>query len=656
MKRIFTLLVLALLGSNISFGQTVYRSITSGAWNANTTWEISTDGGTVYNPTTGSQVPTTNNSVIIQNGHTVNIPASITGNCLNLTINSGGVLTDNGLARSVRPGASSSGTAGTVASLTNNGTYGGATDQLGIELPVTCAVLTLTGNGVYNTGRIRAITGNSNNPSSATAGHANSAQLIVDRDINLRVANYAFSAPNSTVSATDVITFTINSGKTVFVTNASGRWENTLMSTDAVATGGIYTYNVNGTLDLSATTATSSFIPYSNASSAINVNINGIVKLGTSFKADTVNTSAGAISLTIGNGGLLDGTLTTSFNANRRGTASGNIFFVTTGTGAIKRTVGATDTEFPIGTSTTNFNGVIINNAGTSDAFTVSVKNTLDNPVNNATKIVTKQWTISEAVAGGSNATIKLSWVTADQAAGFNPAGTVVVARWTGSAWQTTAATVTGTGTVTDPYVATASGFTAFSPFIVANAAALPVSFAGAKAYAKEKGVQVEWSIATESNISYYAVERSVNGKDFSSIGIVESKGNNSSLTSYSFFDATPIAGTNYYRIKALDKDGSFKYTAIMQVNISKGKADVIIAPNPVRNNDLNVQLSGFAKGNYTVRVLNNVGQVVFTAQVAAENGSISQTFRLPGNIRTGVYTLQVAGNDINLNKKIAIE
>src|SRR5205809_555445 len=101
MKRIFTLgffLCCILFTSSVS-AQTVYRSITSGAWNANTTWEISTDNGVNYNPTTASQVPTTNNSVIIQSGHTVNIPASITGNCLNLTINSGGALTDNGLAR-----------------------------------------------------------------------------------------------------------------------------------------------------------------------------------------------------------------------------------------------------------------------------------------------------------------------------------------------------------------------------------------------------------------------------------------------------------------------------------------------------------------------------------------------------------------------------
>lgn len=658
MKKIFTLLFLSCTLFALKVGaQTIYKSAQTGAWNSASTWLVSTDNGVSYNP--AAATPTSNNSVIISAGHTVNIPSNITAGVLNITIEAGGVLTDGGIARGVRPGTSSSGTAGTVATLTANGTFGGSSDLSVLEVPNTAASVTVTGTGTINIGRIRFITTNNNYPTSAIAGHANSAQLIIDRDINLKVAgNYAFSGPNSSVAATDVFVLTINAGKTVTVSDPGSRWENTLMATGGAATGGSYTYNINGTLDLSATTATSAFIPYSNASSAINVNVNGTVKLGTIFKADTVNTSAGSISLNIGNGGLLDATNSTTFQSNRRGTASGNIFWVVSGTGALRRTVGGVDTEFPIGTSTNNYNGVVLNNAGTSDTYTVGVSNTVSNTsgMPDATKIVNKQWSIVEGTAGGSNTTVKLSWVTADQGTNFNPASLVSIARWNGTGWQYFPATVSGTGTTADPYVATSttgftSDFTAANPFIVVNNAALPVSFYGVKAFSKDKGVQVEWLVSTEVNTAGYVIERSANGKDFSPISNVAAAGN----TSYSVFDATPIAGVNYYRIKATDKDASLKFSSVVAVNILKNKAEIVVAPNPVKNN-FNLQFAGLEKGNYTVKLVNSVGQVVFTQQVNVDAAALSKSFTLPAGVKNGIYTIQIVGSDFNTSKRIVVE
>jgi hypothetical protein len=184
----------------------------------------------------------------------------------------------------------------------------------------------------------------------------------------------------------------------------------------------------------------------------------------------------------------------------------------------------------------------------------------------------------------------------------------------------------------------------------------LPVRFAGSSVSQVEASVKVSWQVATESNILRYDIERSIDGREFTTIGSQNSKGNNNTLVNYSWMDNSPAYGTNYYRIKAVDKDGSSTYTSTMKINTTRSKIDVIVAPNPIRNNEMNVQLSSLTKGSYTVRVINNMGQVVFNSKVATEGGSLSQAFRLPATIKGGVYTLQVAGNDINLNKKIVIE
>jgi hypothetical protein len=69
------------------YGQTSgdYRSKVTGNWNESTTWE-SYDGADWVN---ASSTPTSTNNVSILSGHTVNVPASTTVECSNLTVNSG---------------------------------------------------------------------------------------------------------------------------------------------------------------------------------------------------------------------------------------------------------------------------------------------------------------------------------------------------------------------------------------------------------------------------------------------------------------------------------------------------------------------------------------------------------------------------------------
>ena len=463
------LLCLQLIGE----AQTAYRSTGSGTWATISLWEKSTDNGVTW--TAAIAAPTSNQSVTIRSGHTITLDA--TKSCLGLTIEAGARLSTGAGAFTIRPGTSSSGTAGTITVLQNDGILGGTGELMVLELPVTCAQLTVSGAGTCEIGRIRALTGNNNFPASAIVGHTNDARLIVDQNIKLNTdANYVFSEPNSAVNTTDVFIFTINAGKMVTSSAAGAKWENSLMSSNAVFNGGSYTYNVNGTLDLSAnTTGTSAFIPYGNTASSITVNISGLVKLGANFKADTVNTSLGAISLNLLNAGVLDASLTTNYKVGKKPDGSGtlgavkDLIFGMEPTASIKQTVSAVQVKFPLGlSSSSTSNTAYVTNSGTPDIFSVAIKGTIDHPAPTSS-VVNRQWTISEAVAGGTVGTIALSWTTADQAACFNSAATMSILRWTGSIYEAHGATVTGTGTANDPYIATASGFTAFSPFIVAG-------------------------------------------------------------------------------------------------------------------------------------------------------------------------------------------
>jgi uncharacterized membrane protein len=115
------------------------------------------------------------------------------------------------------------------------------------------------------------------------------------------------------------------------------------------------------------------------------------------------------------------------------------------------------------------YSPVKLNNSGTADIIGVGVKTGFDVPVGDATKVVNKQFTVLPATPGVTNLAISLGWVTASQAAGFNSAGSIVDGRYSAGVWTETAATLSGAGTVANPYFAKVSGITSFGTFGVAN-------------------------------------------------------------------------------------------------------------------------------------------------------------------------------------------
>lgn len=109
----------------------------------------------------------------------------------------------------------------------------------------------------------------------------------------------------------------------------------------------------------------------------------------------------------------------------------------------------------------------------------------------------------------------------------------------------------------------------------------LPVEWSYFHAKPHEEDVSLNWGTQTESNNHYFEVEWSMDGKQFTSIGAVEGTGNSQIEQQYSFMHKRPGSGLHYYRIKQVDYDGSFDYSAIQSVKLY-GKTLVSFFPNPV--------------------------------------------------------------------------
>ena len=179
----------------------------------------------------------------------------------------------------------------------------------------------------------------------------------------------------------------------------------------------------------------------------------------------------------------------------------------------------------------------------------------------------------------------------------------------------------------------------------------LPVTIIDVKAFIKDKGVQVEWKTANEQNLAVYEVEKSSDGINFKKVGTVNPTG----TTNYSWFDANPNEGNNYYRLKLLDFNGSFKYTKVVLEKIYKDKNQFIITGNPIKNKTINLKLENVDKGTYYVIVYNEIGQQIANKTVVHNGGSDLQTINL-ANAQKGTYQVIIEGNSFKENKTIIVE
>jgi hypothetical protein len=401
-----------------------------------------------------------NTNVVIMTGDTISL--DILGHASKLTIQKWAILnsTTNASSGNLNSLEAGGGTASNPDTLENDGVFGsttGTNDGIALAIPTTCSNLVLTGTGVTSIGAIR------------PAGYNAALTFELAQNASVNNKGVAFSAtPIVDSNATaDNITFNIDTGKTLIIANTGGKLQG--VSVDGI--GGNYTYNVKGTLDLSATADTSAIEPFAaSAGSVITTNISGKLKLGSGFdgagsatNSPNAASGSGKVAFDILAGGLVDATNTTYLNM-------GTNFFETDGTGVLKRKVDNLGQIFPVGAAgSSTYNPVTLNNKGTVTNFSVSVQNTASNDLlPNPSKVVNKQWMITPDDAG-SDVTVEPAWLFGDQSQGFNPAQSIAVLNYNGTSWVETSAKLSGQGTDANPYIAAAPGYTTFGMFVVAN-------------------------------------------------------------------------------------------------------------------------------------------------------------------------------------------
>ncbi|WP_025763396.1 T9SS type A sorting domain-containing protein [Dyadobacter tibetensis] len=197
-------------------------------------------------------------------------------------------------------------------------------------------------------------------------------------------------------------------------------------------------------------------------------------------------------------------------------------------------------------------------------------------------------------------------------------------------------ASTLSSGSITTDLAGTPGNYTVYT--LAGKTDPLPVTLAQFQATKENRNTLLNWVTTSETNSSHFDIERSANGKIWNQIGRIFSNQETAVEQHYHFLDKSPLSGENLYRLKMVDRDKTYSYSRIRNINFETSESPLAIYPNPA-NEFVRIaepdQVSGLslvdAKG---------VHLWPHTSKLDSE-GQISVA-----NLNPGVYTLLVVRKD----------
>jgi hypothetical protein len=192
-----------------------------------------------------------------------------------------------------------------------------------------------------------------------------------------------------------------------------------------------------------------------------------------------------------------------------------------------------------------------------------------------------------------------------------------------------------GTGLLTCAVVAS-------DTLLVANTSGclLPLSLGDFTAKLIQNDVQLNWNTFNEINTSYFDIQRSYDGTNFTSAGNMPASGNSGNQKSYAFTDNAVLKGSViYYKIVTYDLNGQFSSGKIVSVNTKQLINSVHVYPNPARDY-VHIDFAAL-KETFAITIIDNSGKVV--SQTNFTTLAQNQVFKfIRGNLSNGVYFIRI--------------
>ena len=165
--------------------------------------------------------------------------------------------------------------------------------------------------------------------------------------------------------------------------------------------------------------------------------------------------------------------------------------------------------------------------------------------------------------------------------------------------------------------------------------------------------ITLTWTVADNETANSFEVERSFNGRDFTTVAVVfasEKRGNEK----YMFYETTTGTDKVMYRLKMIDKNHEVDYSRILIFQLKSATTNNIkIIGNPV-NDKLTFSYTSSAAQMVDLKVYDISGRILLKNKVNSLEGSNVISLPLSSTFKAGMYVLEVNnGTEIQTSKFI---
>ena len=167
----------------------------------------------------------------------------------------------------------------------------------------------------------------------------------------------------------------------------------------------------------------------------------------------------------------------------------------------------------------------------------------------------------------------------------------------------------------------------------------------------KNNKVTLNWTVADNEISSNFEIERSFNGRDFTSVGVVVAS-EKMGTENYMFYETTSGTDKVMYRLKMIDKNQKVDYSRVLIFQLKSSTTNNIkIIGNPV-NDKLTFSYTIPATQMIDVKVYDISGRVLLNKKVNSLEGRNMISLPLSSTFKAGMYVVEVNnGTEIQSSK-----
>ncbi|WP_205510702.1 T9SS type A sorting domain-containing protein [Longitalea arenae] len=181
--------------------------------------------------------------------------------------------------------------------------------------------------------------------------------------------------------------------------------------------------------------------------------------------------------------------------------------------------------------------------------------------------------------------------------------------------------------------------------------APLPVDLISFVGKAVDDNAWLKWKVENQVNFEQYEIEYSpLDSNHYTVVGKVYS--NNQSAGTYEFthLNANSYGNVGYYRLKMIDRDGSYKYSRIVSVRFKDG-TNVNVRPTIMSKGEVIHITVTSPLSNYGVKIVNTNGQLVESKTMNGTGLQIETS-----KYKAGTYFIQIEGLAVRRIYKVLIQ